>query len=115
MSKVLSIENLHVAIDGKEILKGVDLTLRAGEVHALMGPNGSGKSTLAQVIAGRESFEVLGGEVRLDGVGNLYFLRTALNAQRRRKNLDELDAVDFLAMAKEKMKQLEMDERFMNR
>ncbi len=140
---MLRIEGLCASVDGKEILKGVDLDVRAGEVHAVMGPNGSGKSTLAQVLAGRETFAVTGGSVRyrgqdllalspearaaagiflafqypveIPGVGNLYFLRTALNSLRKARGEEELDAMDFLALAKEKMKLVEMDPSFMSR
>ena len=140
---LLEIRNLHVVVEGKEILKGVDLTVDAGEVHAIMGPNGSGKSTLAQVLAGRDTFTVTEGQVHyqgedllsmspedravagvflafqypveISGVGNMYFLRTALNAIRRRRGLEELDAMDFLVLAKEKLKLVEMDQKFMNR
>jgi len=143
---LLEIRNLHARIaggDGKEILKGVNLTIQPGEVHAIMGPNGSGKSTLSQVLAGRESYEVTKGEVlyqgkdllalppeeravagiflgfqypvEIPGVGNLYFLRTALNAVRKQRGLEELDAIDFLSMAKEKMKLVEMDSAFLSR
>ena len=139
---MLEIKNLHAAIDGREILRGVNLEVNAGEVHAIMGPNGSGKSTLAQVLAGREGYDVT-GEVRYDGkdllamppeeravggiflafqypieipgVGNLYFLRTALNTIRRQRGLEDLDAIDFLALAKERMKLVEMDPSFMSR
>src|SRR5499427_5664870 len=140
---MLEIKNLHAGVEGKEILRGLDLTIDAGEVHAIMGPNGSGKSTLAQVLAGRETFTVTQGQVlyqgqdllamspedravaglflafqypvEIPGVGNMYFLRTALNAIRRRRGLEELDAMDFLALAKEKLKLVEMDQKFMNR
>ncbi len=140
---MLRIENLHAAVAGKEILKGLDLEVRAGEVHAIMGPNGSGKSTLAQVLAGRETFTVTQGRVtyrgedllaltpearaaaglflafqypvEIPGVGNLYFLRTALNALRKARGEEELDAMDFLSVAKEKMKLVEMDPSFMSR
>ena len=140
---MLKIENLHAAVNGKEILKGIDLTVNAGEVHAIMGPNGSGKSTLAQVLAGREAYAITEGRVLLDGhdlagmqpedraragiflafqypveipgVGNVYFLKAALNAIRKHRGLDELDAIDFLAHVREKLKQVEMDESFLYR
>jgi Fe-S cluster assembly ATP-binding protein len=140
---MLKIENLHAAVNGKEILKGIDLTVSAGEVHAIMGPNGSGKSTLAQVLAGRESYTITEGRVLLDGkdlselqpedraregvflafqypveipgVGNVYFLKAALNALRKHRGQDELDAIDFLAYVREKLKLVEMDESFLNR
>jgi Fe-S cluster assembly ATP-binding protein len=140
---MLKIENLHAAVNGKEILKGIDLTVNAGEVHAIMGPNGSGKSTLAQVLAGRESYTVTEGRVLFDGrdlrelqpedrarlgvflafqypveipgVGNVYFLKAALNAIRKHRGLDELDAIDFLAYVREKLTLVEMDESFLNR
>ncbi len=140
---MLEIKNLHATVGDKEILKGINLSIHAGEVHALMGPNGSGKSTLAQVLAGRETYRVTAGEVlyegknllelppeeravagiflafqypvEIPGVGNLYFLRTALNAVRRRRGLEELDAMDFLALAQERMKRVELDQSFMNR
>jgi Fe-S cluster assembly ATP-binding protein len=140
---MLQIENLHAAVNGKEILKGIDLTVNAGEVHAIMGPNGSGKSTLAQVLAGRESYTVTEGRVLLDGmdlaelqpedrarhgvflafqypveipgVGNVYFLKAALNAIRKHRGLPELDAIDFLAHVREKLKLVEMDESFLSR
>jgi Fe-S cluster assembly ATP-binding protein len=140
---LLSVRNLHARIGDKEILKGINLELKPGEVHAIMGPNGSGKSTLSQVLAGRETYKVTQGEVLFDGkdllalspearatagvflafqypveipgVGNLHFLRTALNAQRRSQGLEELDAMDFLALAKERMKLVQMDQGFLNR
>ena len=140
---MLEIKNLHAKVEGREILRGIDLRVNAGEVHAIMGPNGSGKSTLAQVLAGRETYEVTAGEVRYEGrdllalapeeravagiflsfqypveipgVGNLYFLRTALNAVRKQRGFEELDAMDFLALAKERMKLVEMDQSFMSR
>jgi len=140
---MLEIHNLHASVDGHEILKGVNLVVRAGEVHSIMGPNGSGKSTLAQVIAGRDTYEVTGGEilfqgrdlldmepderacagvflafqypVEIPGVNTAYFLRAALNAVRKARGEEELDAVDFLAYARDKMKGLEMDERFLSR
>jgi len=140
---LLEVRGLQARIDEKQILKGLDLTVNAGEVHAIMGPNGSGKSTFAGVLAGRDRAQVTGGSASLDGkdllamspeeravaglflgfqypveipgVGNMYFLRTALNAQRKARGEEELDAVDFLGLAKEKMKLVEMDPAFMNR
>ena len=140
---ILEIKNLHAKINGHEILKGIDLIVNAGEVHSIMGPNGSGKSTLAQVLARRESYEVSEGQavfngkdllemkpeeaaceglfmafqypVEISGISNAYFLRTALNAVRKRRGEDELDAMDFLPLLKEKMRLLEMDERFLSR
>jgi Fe-S cluster assembly ATP-binding protein len=140
---MLRIEGLRARIDGKEILKGLDLAVGTGEVHAIMGPNGSGKSTLAKVLAGSEQYEVTGGTVELEGrdllalapekraalgvflgfqypveipgVANMYFLRTALNAIRRSRGEEELDAMDFLSFAREKMKLVQMDPAFMSR
>ncbi len=140
---LLEIKNLHAKVEDKEILKGINLSVKAGEVHAIMGPNGSGKSTLAQVLAGRENFEVTQGQVlyqgkdllamdveersragiflafqypiEIPGVSNAHFLKTALNAVRKHRGLDELDAMDFLALVKEKMKLLQMDPGFLNR
>jgi len=140
---VLEIQDLHARVDAKPILRGVDLVIRAGEVHAVMGPNGSGKSTLANVLAGREGYEVTRGSVRfrgkdllaltpeeraragvflafqypveIPGVGNSYFMKASLNAVRTSRGQPPLDAIDFLALVKEKAKQLEMDQAFLNR
>jgi Fe-S cluster assembly ATP-binding protein len=140
---MLEIKNLRVKAGNHEILKGVDLKVNAGEVHSIMGPNGSGKSTLAQVLAGRETYEITEGEVlyrgknllemapeeraceglfmafqypvEIPGVGNTYFLKAALNAIRKARGLEELDAMDFLALAKEKMQLLEVDDRLLTR
>src|ERR1700726_4849442 len=140
---MLEIRNLHARIENHEILKGLSLTVNAGEVHSIMGPNGSGKSTLAQVLARRETYNVTRGEitfngkdllamkpedaacegiflafqypVEIPGISNAYFLRSALNAIRRYRGQDEMDAMDFLPLLKEKMRLLEMDERFLNR
>jgi Fe-S cluster assembly ATP-binding protein len=135
---LLEIKNLHVNVDGHEILKGIDLSINKGEVHSIMGPNGSGKSTLAQVLARRESYNVTAGEilyegkdllamkpeeaacdgvflafqypVEIPGITNAYFLRSALNAIRKSR-VDEMDAIDFLPLLREKVALLEMDEK----
>ncbi len=140
---LLEIRNLHARVKDKEILRGIDMTVEAGEVHAIMGPNGSGKSTLAQVLAGRITYEVTQGTVRYDGkdllamkpedraregvfmafqypveipgVGNAYFLKAALNAIRRYRGQPELDAMEFLDLVNDKMKLLGLDESFMKR
>jgi Fe-S cluster assembly ATP-binding protein len=140
---MLQIKNLHARAEGKEILRGINMEVNTGELHAIMGPNGSGKSTLAQVLAGRDVYEVTGGEVtyegkdllamspeeraregiflafqypvEIPGVSNTYFLRSALNAIRKHRGLPEYDAMDFLVLLREKMKLLEMDEALMTR
>jgi Fe-S cluster assembly ATP-binding protein len=140
---MLEIKNLHVSVDDKPILRGVDLRVAAGEVHAIMGPNGSGKSTLAHVLAGREPFRVTAGEVtyegsnlldiapeeraregvflafqypvEIPGVSNIYLLKAALNAIRKHRGEPELDAIEFLARIKDKLKQMDMDRALLNR
>jgi Fe-S cluster assembly ATP-binding protein len=143
MSPLLEIKDLHVSVDHHEILKGIDLIINPGEVHSIMGPNGSGKSTLAQVLARRDTYEVTSGEVlfkgkdllamkpeeaawegvfmafqypvEIPGISNVYFLRSALNAMRKARGLDEMTAMEFLPLYREKMSVLEMDEKLMNR
>src|ERR1051325_9261181 len=140
---ILEIKNLHAGVENKQILKGVDLTINAGEVHAIMGPNGSGKSTLAAILSGREGYEVSEGEVlyqgqdlldldpeeraregvflafqypvEIPGVNSTVFLKSALNEVRKHRGLSELDAVDFLQLVREKMKVLELDQKLLNR
>ncbi|MGD9488142.1 MAG: Fe-S cluster assembly ATPase SufC [Calditrichaceae bacterium] len=140
---MLEIKNLHASVEGNEILKGIDLKVNAGEIHAIMGPNGSGKSTLANVLAGKEEYEVTAGEViynntdlldlaaedraksgiflafqypvEIPGVSNIYFLKTALNEVRKFKGMEEIDAADFLALVKEKSAFVEMDRSLLNR
>ncbi|MEO1888390.1 MAG: Fe-S cluster assembly ATPase SufC [Cycloclasticus sp.] len=140
---MLKIEDLHVSVEGKEILKGINLELGKGEVHAIMGPNGSGKSTLSYILAGRDGYNITKGRVlfngkdllemsveerawagvflafqypvEVPGVSNIYFLKAALNGIRKFNGESELDAMDFISMVKDKMKALEMDEKFLYR
>lgn len=140
---LLDIKNLFASVGDREILKGIDLTIHPGEVHAIMGPNGSGKSTLSQVLAGRESYVVTRGQVlyegkdllemvpedrarqgiylafqypvEIPGVSNLYFLKAAVNASRKDKGLPEVDAMDFLDLIQEKLALMEMDQALLNR
>ena len=140
---ILEIRNLTAGVDGKQILKGIDLTINEGEVHAIMGPNGSGKSTLAAVLAGREGYDITDGQVlylgqdlldlapeerareglflafqypvEIPGVNSTYFLRSALNEVRKHKGLPELDAMDFLSLVKDKIKLLELNEDLLRR
>ncbi len=140
---MLEIRNLHANVDGHEILRGVNLTVNAGEVHSIMGPNGSGKSTLAQVLAGRDTYEVTEGEViyegkdlldlepderaceglflafqypvEIPGVNTNYFLRAALNAKRKYHGQEELDAMDFLSLVKDKAASVQLNEKLLNR
>ncbi len=141
--RMLEIKGLHAGVEGKEILKGINLTINAGEVHAIMGPNGSGKSTLAAVVAGRDGYEVTAGQVlyqgkdllemepeeraregvflafqypvEIPGVNSAYFLKAALNEIRKHRGLPDLDAMDFLALVKDKMKVLDLREDFLKR
>ena len=140
---LIEIKNLHASVEGNEILKGLDLTINAGEVHSIMGPNGSGKSTLAGVLAGREEYDVTDGQVlfngkdlldmspedraaeglflafqypvEIPGVSSSYFLRAALNAIRKYRGEEEVDPVDFLKLIRQKLKVVEMDEKFLSR
>lgn len=140
---MLSIKNLHASVDGKEILKGINLEVKAGEIHAIMGPNGSGKSTLSSVLAGKQDYEVSEGEVifngknllemepeerakeglflafqypvEIPGVSNINFLKTALNEKRAYEGKEAIEAKDFLAMIKEKQKLVELDYKLANR
>jgi Fe-S cluster assembly ATP-binding protein len=140
---MLEIRKLKARAGGRDILNGIDLVVKAGEVHAIMGPNGSGKSTLAHVLAGRETVQVTGGEVlfegknllewdpemraregiflafqypvEIPGVSNTYLLKAALNAVRKHRGIQELDAIEFLALVKERMKVVEMDQALLNR
>ncbi len=140
---MLIINKLQVSIQNKAILKGIDLKIKPGEVHAIMGPNGSGKSTLANVLSGREEYDITAGTlhyqgvdlapltpderahlglflsfqypVEIPGVSNLYLLKSALNAKRKHQGLDEIDAIDFLSVVREKMKLLQMDDSYLYR
>ncbi len=140
---LLKIANLHASVEGNEILRGIDLEVDAGEVHAIMGPNGSGKSTLAQILAGRDTYEITAGTVEYDGrnllelepeeraregiflafqypveipgVNNVYFLKAALNSVRKHRGEDELDAMDFLELVRQRMKLVKMDEELLQR
>lgn len=140
---MLVIKNLQVKAEGKQILRGIDLTINPGEIHAIMGPNGSGKSTLASILAGREGYEITEGSitflgedlltqtpeeraragvflafqypVAIPGVSNIYLLKAALNAMRKARGLKEVDAMDFLELVRQKMKDLQMDEKFLYR
>jgi len=140
---LLEIKNLHASIDGKEILKGLNLCIKAGEVHAIMGPNGAGKSTLAQVLAGRDGYEITKGSVayngsdllelepeeraqagiflgfqypvEIPGVNNVYLLKAAMNARRKAAGEPEIDAVSFMRLVKEKAALMEIDQSFLNR
>ena len=140
---MLEIKDLHASVDGKEILRGINLTINAGEVHAIMGPNGAGKSTLSNVLAGRDGYEITQGSVtykgedllalkaeeraqrgvflafqypvEIPGVSNIYLLKAALNAVRQYQGLDEVDAIDFLTLVRSKLDLVKMDETFLHR
>jgi Fe-S cluster assembly ATP-binding protein len=140
---MLEIKNLHTSVEGNEILKGIDLTIKPGEMHAIMGRNGSGKSTLANIISGSDKYDVTNGEIIynntnlmdlsieeralqgifmsfqypavIPGVNNTYFLKAALNAKRKYQGKSELDAMDFMALIREKLKLVEMDESYLRR
>ena len=140
---MLKIINLHASVGGNQILKGIDLEVKPGEVHAIMGPNGSGKSTLAHVLSGREGYEVTAGEilyqnkdvlemapeeraregiflafqypVEIPGISNMYFLKSSLNEIRKHQGLDEIDAMDFMGLVKKKMQLVEIDQKLLNR
>jgi Fe-S cluster assembly ATP-binding protein len=143
VKSMLQIKNLHASVDDKPILKGINLNINRGEVHAIMGPNGSGKSTLANILAGRDNYTVTEGEilfegmnllemtpeqrahlgiflafqypVEIPGVNNIYLLKAALNAVRKARGQSEIDAMDFLSLVKEKMQQVDMDQEFLYR
>jgi Fe-S cluster assembly ATP-binding protein len=143
MKRILEIKDLNAGVEGKQILKGIDLTINLGEVHAIMGPNGSGKSTLAAVLAGRDGYDVTSGQVlyngkdlldldpeerareglflafqypvEIPGVNSTYFLKSALNEIRKHKGLPELDAMEFLTLVKDRMKVLDLDEDLLRR
>jgi Fe-S cluster assembly ATP-binding protein len=143
MQPILEIKNLQAGVEGRHILKGISLTIQPGEIHAVMGPNGSGKSTLAAVLAGREGYDIVSGEVRylgqdllaldpeerakaglflafqypveIPGVNSTYFLKAALNEVRKHRGLPEMDAIEFLAFVKDKIKLLELNEELLKR
>ena len=140
---MIEIKDLHVSVEGIEILKGINLSVKAGEIHAIMGPNGSGKSTLAHVLSGKEGYEITKGEiiynnknllellpeerareglflafqypVEIPGISNMYFLKAGLNEIRKHRGLSEIDAIDFLALVKDKMELVEIDKKLLNR